>query len=158
MDLREWNREMDMDIMDLREWNGLCCGSPRYARVSNRPYSSLLWDSSICEGPSCLYMWVPRVWSLTTETIHLHDDFILSDPWYPYPSHDFILSDPWYPSHDISIGLSTIMDHLPLHLKSEMFNPKRADFEIMAIIGPDTAAFKIANIRHGTRIYFGIFG
>ena len=58
----------------------------------------------------------------------------------------------------ISIGLSTIMDHLPLHLKSEMLNPKRADFEIMAIIGPDTAAFKIANIRHGTRIYFGIFG
>ena len=49
------------------------------------------------------------------------------------------------------------MDNLPLHLKSEMLNPKRADLGIIVIIGPFTVAFKIANIHDGLRIYFDIF-
>ena len=34
-----------------------------------------------------------------------------------------------------------------------MINPKRADFEIMAIIGPFTMSFDIANIRDGRDTY-----
>ena len=45
-----------------------------------------------------------------------------------------------------------------MHIISEMINPKRADFEIMAIIGPFTMSFDIANIRDGRDAYSDIFG
>ena len=119
---------------------------------------SLLWDSSIREGPSCIihegslaYRGLPQqrlpITDLTISFSQIHDIHIHLTISFSQ-IHDIHLT--------ISIGLSTIMDHLPLHLKSEMLNPKRADFEIMAIIGPDTAAFKIANIQSAKTSYSDI--